>query len=167
MIRCLNIAIYTHWCNKKAVPLLRKNVDFSPHSRSISGSAPHANARAQDCKPTREIIAEAITTLRNENPAGASTNQLESSLQQVKRTIAASLHTAKTRFIDHLNQMSTFVNRHTTATAELVAEQQRNNNALLLHHVELLTSSSKALLQAQIGSPHRTLGLPNTTAPNE
>lgn len=167
MVRCLNAAVYTHWCNKKAVPLLGKNVDFSPHSRSISGSAPQANAYAQDRKPTREIIAEAITTLRNENSEGSSTHQIESSFQKVEQTITTSLQTAETHLIEHLNKMGTAVNNHTTATAERLTEQQRNNNTLLLHHVELLTSSSKALLQAQTGSPRGTLGLPSLPTNHE
>jgi hypothetical protein len=41
-IRCLNAAVYTHWCDHRAVPLLGKHVDFTPHARSLSGSSPPA-----------------------------------------------------------------------------------------------------------------------------
>ena len=163
MIRCLNAIVYTHLCNKKAIPLLGKTVDFLPHSQSILSSAPQANARIQDCKPTCKIIANAITALQNESPTGPSSHQLETSFQQVEHKITTLIQTAKTRLIDHLTKMNTSVNNYTTATAE----QQRNSNALLLHHVELLTSSSKALLQAQIGFLQYILGLPNQPANHE
>ena len=67
IIRCLNAAVYTHWCKRKAVPLLGRQVDFTPHSKSISGSAPHTVSKAQDSKPTREVIAEALTAFHNES----------------------------------------------------------------------------------------------------
>ena len=45
-IHCLNSAVYTHWCNRKAVPLLGKLVDFVPHIKSLAGTHPTATARA-------------------------------------------------------------------------------------------------------------------------
>jgi hypothetical protein len=72
-IRCLNAAVYTHWCERKVVPLLGRQVDFSPHIKSLSGSStPVAAARAQsDSHPTRQIIADAITAFKNETAASS------------------------------------------------------------------------------------------------
>ena len=39
-VRCLNSAVYTAWCSRRAIPLLGKLVDFTPHHRSIAGTAP-------------------------------------------------------------------------------------------------------------------------------
>lgn len=65
-IRCLNSAVYTHWCNRCAVPLLGKLVDFFPHVKSLAGAHPTAAALAQDQRPTREVIAEALTAFKND-----------------------------------------------------------------------------------------------------
>ena len=47
-IRCLNSVVYTHWCNRRTVPLLGKLVDFFLHVKSLAGTHPTAAARAQD-----------------------------------------------------------------------------------------------------------------------
>ena len=46
-IRCLNSTAYTHWCNRKAVPLHGKLVDFFPHVKSLAGSHLTATAKTQ------------------------------------------------------------------------------------------------------------------------
>ena len=47
IIRCLNAIVYTHCCNRRAMPLLGQYVDFSPHTKSILGLAPYAASKAQ------------------------------------------------------------------------------------------------------------------------
>jgi hypothetical protein len=44
-VRCLNSVVYTHWANRRSVPLLGKNVDFYPHHRSLAGASPSVAAR--------------------------------------------------------------------------------------------------------------------------
>ena len=39
-IRCLNVVVYIHWCDHRAVPLLGKHVDFAPHAKSLLSSSP-------------------------------------------------------------------------------------------------------------------------------
>ena len=172
IIRCLNVAVYTHWCNRKAVPLLGRQVDFTPHSKSISGSAPHVVSKAQDSKPTREVIAEALTALRNESSPGPSLQQLESSLQKVELQIETSFHTAKHRIMEQLKRMDNTVNAHTTATVNNAIEVQQTNNSFLIRHIQALTDASQqynkhvsgistALLQAHSSPGRPTRGLPN------
>jgi hypothetical protein len=104
-IRCLNAAIYTHWCERKAVPLLGCKVDFIPHAKSLSGSStPTAAARIQsDNRPTRQIIADAITAFKNE--ATASPILLE--FEHTVRTVEG-------RIIDHLQALGSNINSHTS-----------------------------------------------------
>ena len=66
-IRCLNVAVYTHWCNHKAIPFLEKSIEFTPHARSLAGSHLVVTSRQQDQQPTREVIAEAITVFKNKS----------------------------------------------------------------------------------------------------
>ena len=37
-IRCLNAVVYTSWCDRRAIPLLGKQVDFSSYVNSLSCS---------------------------------------------------------------------------------------------------------------------------------
>ena len=162
-IRCLNAAVYTHWTVE---PYHLGKI--APHTRSISGAAPVATAQAQDLKPTREIIAGAITALKNESTAGPSFQQLETSFQQVELKLESHIETsllqAESRLKDHLDRMGNTVNKHTTTTMDTVNEQNKTNHAFLLHHVQLLTAASQeytkhmsgistALLNAQSSSP--------------
>jgi hypothetical protein len=39
-IRCLNAAVYTHWCDRRAVPLLGKHVDFPCTLRALQALPP-------------------------------------------------------------------------------------------------------------------------------
>ena len=79
-IRCLDSAVYTHWCNCKAVPLLGKLVDFVPHVNSLAGANPTATARAQDQRPTRKVIVEALTAFKNDNAQDSTIQQLATTL---------------------------------------------------------------------------------------
>jgi hypothetical protein len=44
-IRCLNAAVYTHWCERRAVPLMGKHVDFALYAKSLTGSSPPCDSR--------------------------------------------------------------------------------------------------------------------------
>jgi hypothetical protein len=80
-IRYLNFAVYTHWCDRKAVPLLVREVDFEPHAWSLSGAA----ARAQsDSHPTHQIIADAITAFKNEATASRPSQTLSAQSAMLK-----------------------------------------------------------------------------------
>ena len=83
-IRCLNSAVYTHWCNRHVVPLLGKLVDFFPYIKSLAGTHPTAAARAQDQRPTRKVIAKAITAFKNDATPDPTFHQLTTILDQVE-----------------------------------------------------------------------------------
>ena len=106
-IRCLNSAVYIHWCNRKAVPLLGKLMEFFPHVKNLAGTHPTAVARAQDQRPTCEIIAEAITAFKNDTAVDTTLHQITSTLHQVEH-----------RLKNHINSASDTVNNHTTLHVE-------------------------------------------------
>jgi hypothetical protein len=85
-ICCLNAAVYIHWCDRWTVPLLGKQVDFTPHARSLSGSSPLvAKAQAQsDNRPTRQIIADAIIALKNEAPSSLTMTELQHTIRDAE-----------------------------------------------------------------------------------
>lgn len=112
-VRCLNAAVYTHWCNRKAVPLLGKLVDFFPHTKSLAGSHPSATARPQDQRPTREVIVEAITAFKNDTAQDATLNQLTTTLHQVEHSLKS-----------HISCTSDTINTHTTSQIEAATAQQ-------------------------------------------
>jgi hypothetical protein len=62
---CLNAVVYTHWANRRGVPLLGKNVDFFLHHHNLAGASPSTAARQQDFRPTRETLVDAITAIQN------------------------------------------------------------------------------------------------------
>ena len=155
------------------VPLLEKHVDYVPHSKSISGCLPHAVLKAHDSKPTREVIAKAITTIQNESYLGPSLQQLETSLQKVEQKIESSFHIVESRIMEQVDRLSTAVNTHTTSEIEAASELQQSNNAFILCHIQMLIEASQeynkhvtristALLQAQSSPSRPTHGLFNT-----
>lgn len=103
-IRCLNSAAFTAWCTRRAIPLLGKLVDFSPHYRSIAGSSPPDSTKAHDSRPTREFLQEAITALKIKTPQGPSLTQLRDSIQ-------AGVDSLQTR----ITALSSDINTHTTS----------------------------------------------------
>lgn len=130
-LKCLNSAVYTTWCSRRAIPLLGKLVDFTPHHRSIAGSSPPDSTRAHDLRPTREYINDAITALKNETPQGPSLAQLQDTIQ-----------TGVDNLQRRLSTLSSEVNRHTTTTVETAATLQQAQHAHLLEQLQLLTTAS-------------------------
>ena len=130
-IRCLNSTVYIHWCNRKAVPLLGKLVDFSLHIKSLAGSHPTATARAQDSRPTREVIAEAITALKNESAADSTLHQITNTLHQVEH-----------RLKSHITQASEDTNNHTTTQVAAAIAQQLHQYTAIRKQLQLLTFAS-------------------------
>jgi hypothetical protein len=111
-IRCLNTVVYTHWCNRRKVPLLDKLVDFSPHTKSLAGTNPSAAAKAQDRRPTREVIAEAITAFKNDSTLAPTFDQLPATLQQVE-----------THLTTHMSTVGEGINLHTSAQVDAANTQ--------------------------------------------
>jgi hypothetical protein len=159
----LNAAVYTHWCDRRAVPLLGKQVDFTPHARSLSGSSPPtAEARAQsNNRPTRQIIADAITTLKNEAPSSLTITELQHTIRDAEGHIK-----------DHLQMLSSNINSYTSTKVDEVQATQQSHHAHILHQLQLLSTvlkeysnhmsgMSTALLHGLLGSPStRPHGLP-------
>ena len=83
-IRCLNKAVYAHWYSRKAILFLGRSIDFAPHAHSLVGSYLVAAARQQDQRPTREVIAEAITAFKNESAPAPFLHQLIEVMQTVE-----------------------------------------------------------------------------------
>ena len=129
-IRCLNSIVYTHWCNRKVVPLLGKLVDFFPHVKSLAGSHPIATARAQDLCPTREVIAEAITAFKNDTATDTTLHQITTTLHQVE-----------TRLKSHITSTSHETNTHTTNQVAAATAQQLHQHAAIRKQLQLLTST--------------------------
>lgn len=96
--------VYTHWCNRKAVPLLGKLVDFSLHVKSLAGIHPIVAARAQDQRPTREVIAEAITAFKNDTAPDTILHQITNTLHQVEN-----------RLKTHITSTTDNINMHITS----------------------------------------------------
>jgi hypothetical protein len=118
-IRCLNAAVYTHWCDRRAVPLLGKQVDFTPHARSLSGSSPPAaEARAQsDNRPTRQIIADAITALKNKAPSSLTITELQHTIRDAEGRIKDHLQrSAPTSTLTHPPRLMKFKPRNKVIT---------------------------------------------------
>ena len=165
-IRCLNSAVYTTWCSRRTIPLLGKLVDFTPHHRSIAGTAPPDSTRAHDNRPTREFIQEAITALKNETPQGPS-------LTQIRDSIQAGVDSLQLR----LTTLSAEVNQHTSLAVDSAAAVQQRQHNHLLEQLQLLTTVSgdyskhmgaisTALLTGPLQPPAlRPPGFPNPTAP--
>ena len=164
-IRCLNAAVYTHWCNRKGVPCLGKLIDFTPHIKSLAGAHPAATARAQDSRPTREVIAEAITAFKNEAPPIPSLQQLEASLQEVEG-----------RLRTHISSVGIEVTNHTTQKMDAAAAQATTHHNHLAHQLQLLASASRtysdqmggifsALNKGPADGPPAPLELPGSSTP--
>lgn len=130
-IHCLNSAVYTTWCSRRAIPLLGKLVDFTLHQRSLAGSAPPANVRAHDNRPTREFINDAITALKNETPQGPTLSQVRDSLQAGVDNLQQRLTTLQSE-----------VNDHTSRTMTAAATTQASQHAHLLQQLQLLSTAS-------------------------
>jgi hypothetical protein len=139
IINCLNAAVYTHWSNKMAVPLLGKMVDFIPHRRSLAGSNPRAASQAHDARPTRKIIADKIAALQNQAALAPSLHELESSLQSVEQIEA------------RLNGLCKTINHHTTATTDSAAAASVTCQDYLLRELQHLTTASQEYNRKIIG----------------
>jgi hypothetical protein len=131
-VRCLNSTIYTHWCNRKEVPLLGKLVDFSPHVKSLAGTHPTAVAKAQDRRPTREVIVEALTAFKNESLPAPNLSQLTNTLHQVE-----------SRLKNHMSTVKDNINVHTTTQLENTNAQQLHQHATIQKQLQLLLTASK------------------------
>lgn len=129
-IRCLNSIVYTHWCNRKVVPLLGKLVDFFPHVKSLARTHPTATARTQDQWPTREVIVEAITAFKNDTAPDSILHQLINTLHQVENRVKS-----------HINTASDGINSHTTTHVEAATIQQLHQHASIRKQLQLLTSA--------------------------
>jgi hypothetical protein len=165
-IRCINAAVYTHWCDRHDVPLLGKQVDFTPHAKSFFGSSlPALVARNQlDSRPTWQIIEEAIMALKNENPTTPNMLDMEKTIRN-----------AKGRIKDHIDAISSTINSHTMKKATEVQAVQQYQHTYLLQQLQVLSTISKeysnhmsgistALLQGPFRSPTtRPPGLQNLT----
>ena len=135
-LRCLNAAVYTHWCNRRGIPCLGKYIDFAPHARSLAGTNPAAATRSHDQRPTREVIAEAITAYKNESPLLPTLTDMETSMQAVEG-----------RLRTHITNIGGEINSHTTVKVDTATAQhhalQQSQHSLLLHQLQLLTSASR------------------------
>jgi len=140
VVHCLNAAVYTHWSNKMAVPMLGKLVDFILHKRSLAGSNPNAAARAHDARPTREVIADELAAFQNQFTAAPSLQQIETSLKDVETRIEAKLSGLRDN-----------INIHTTNTtaASTAATISRQDN--LLRQLKLLTTASQEYSKQMVG----------------
>ncbi|KAG0594566.1 hypothetical protein M758_UG089000 [Ceratodon purpureus] len=136
-LRCLNAAMYTHWCNRRGVPCLGKLIDFIPHTRSLAGSNPIAAARTYNHWPTREVIAEKITALKNKAPSPPQLSQFEATLQAVEGHLKS-----------HISTIGTEITTHTTTTIDTATAQathlQQTHHDYIRQQLHLLTSASKS-----------------------
>jgi hypothetical protein len=130
-------------------------VDFAPHAKSLSGSPPPAlAARNQlDSRPTRQIIEEAITALKNENLTTPNMLDMEKTTRNAERRIK-----------DYIDAIGSTINSHTTTKATKVQAVQEHQHSYLLQQLQLLSTVSKEysnhmsgistpLLQGPLGSP--------------
>lgn len=131
-VRVVNGAVYTTWCFKKGVHCLCKIIDFAPHARSIQGSKPNNVAQQQDQRPTREVIADAITALKNETPITPTLIQFENSIFAVED-----------RLKSHINTLGSTITNHTTERIDHVITHQQSQHTRLTHQLQLLTSASR------------------------
>lgn len=113
--------------------MLGKFVDFIPHKRSLAGSNPTAAARAHDTRPTREIIADEIAALQNQQPTAPSLQQLETSIHGVEARLDAKLDSLR----DNINTHTTTITAASTA-----ATTTRQDH--LLQQLKQLTTASQA-----------------------
>ena len=141
-IRCLNTTVYTHWCSRCAIPLLRKLVDFEPHQKSMAGSAPHALAQAHDKNPTRKIIVDAISALKNEALTGVSIATLGESLQKVEVQVEKTIGNAEARIATSMENLARNINTYTTSTMEKISDQQQAHNAYMLKQFQQLFTAT-------------------------
>jgi len=101
-------------------------------------------AKTQDQRPTREVIAEALTAFKNETPTPPTLNQFESTF-----------HAVETRLRTHINNLGSTINNHTstkidTTAAQVAAQQQLHHNHLA-HQLQLMTSASREYSQQMSG----------------
>ena len=136
-----------------------------PHVKSLAGTHPIPTARSQDNRPTREVIAEAITAFKNETPPTPSLHQLEASLQAVEG-----------RLRTHITSVGVEVTNHTAQKLDASAAQAVAHHNHLVHQLQLLASASReygnqmggifsALNHGPTDGPPATLGLPDTNTP--
>lgn len=151
---CTNTGAYTTWCSRRAIPLLGKLVDFTPHHRSINGDAPLEHTRAYDNRPTREILNDAIVALKNETPKGPSLQQIQKSMQDGVDSLQLRLHS-----------LSTEVNIHTSLTIDAAASAQQQQHQHLLEQLRLLTTASSDYSRHMSGISHALLSDPMQQAP--
>ena len=107
-------------------------VDFFPHAKSLAGSHPTATARAQDLRPTREVIAEAITAFKNDSAADSTLQQLTTTLHQVEHSLKS-----------HISTTSESINVHTTNQVAAATAQQLTQHSIIRKQLQLMTSASK------------------------
>lgn len=98
----------------------------------MSGTNPLPSSKSQDHRPTREVIAEAITALKNETPAAPTLTQF-----------ADSIHAVEDRLKSHISKLGTTINTHTSDKIEYVVTQQQHQHTHLAQQLQLLTSASR------------------------
>lgn len=131
-VRVVNGAVYTTWCSKKGVHCLGKIIDFAFHARSIYGSRPNSAAQQQDQRPTREVIADEITALKNETLVTPTLTQFETSMSAVEH-----------RLRSHISTLGSSINNHFTERIDHVVSHQQTQDTHLTHQLQLLTSASR------------------------
>jgi hypothetical protein len=170
-IRCLNSVVYTHWANRRSVPFLGKNIDFSPHRRSLVGASPSAAARQHDARPTCETLVDAIIAMQNSSWPAPSLEELEVTMKGVEARIDAPLSALGNGINIHMFQatfsLSAEINTHTIRTAEIstgihnnhhpyLSEQLRHLTEAFGEYNRRMTAISSALLH---GPPESTIAL--------
>jgi hypothetical protein len=145
-IRCLNSAVYTHWANRCSVPFLGKNIDFSPHHRSLAGASPSVAARQHDARPTCKTLADAIIAIQNNSWPVPSLEELDVTMKGVEARIDARLSALGNSINTHMSQatflLSAEINAHTTRTAEISTGIHNSHHSHLSEQHRHLTEAS-------------------------
>ena len=119
--------------------MLSKLIDFELHQKSLAGTTPHDLAKAQDKKPTHEIIVEAITALKNEAEPSFNLANLGESLHKVEQQVEVQIGKAKARLTNSIENFACNINSHTSGTIEKIVDQQQIHNAYMLHQFQQLS----------------------------
>lgn len=109
-----------------------KLIDFVPHAKSLKGSNPPSTATSHDQRSTREVIAEAITALKNETLATPTLSQFKDSI-----------HDVEGRLKTHISNLRSTITTHTSDKFEYVVTQQQHQHSHFAQQLQLLTSATK------------------------
>jgi hypothetical protein len=137
IVRCLNSAVYTHWCNRK------------------------------DRRPTCEVIAEALTAFKNESLPAPTLNQLTDTLHQVESRLKSHITSVKDNINIHTTTQLESANTQQLHQHAIIRKQIQLLTTASQQYNSHMTSIFSALNPEPAEGSLRPFDIPNTETNHE